>query len=127
MASIPRSLHHWFIIHFVVDLLFAVPLMGVPGAVLEVLGFESANLVFARLVGAALIAIGGTSLLMRNKGIEVYVYMLMLKLLWSGSAIVGVGISLAEGAPISAAVFLGIFALFFIIWAYYLQKIKGSY
>lgn len=126
MANIPSSLRRWFFVHFVLDFLLALGLLIVPETVLGILGLEPANFVLARLVGAALVAIGGTSFFMRNLGIEAYKVMLNLKLLWSGSAIVGIVISLSEGAPLSISIFLLVFIIFFIVWAYYFNKIKAS-
>lgn len=126
MTPVPVSLRYWFVVHFVLDFSLALALLSVPGIVLDAFGLEPINFVLARLIGAALIAIGGTSLLMRNKSIDAYKLMLILKLLWSGSAMVGIGISLLEGAPILISIFLVIFALFFILWAYYLNQIKVS-
>jgi len=95
-AQIPTSLRRWFVIHFVADMLFGLPLLFAPAWTLQLMGFAVGNLYTARLVGAALIGIGGTSLLVKNKGIQTYQAMLTLKILWSLSAIVGLFLSLLE-------------------------------
>jgi len=83
------------------------------------------NLLLARMVGAALLSIGGTSLIMRNKTKDAYVTMLTLKLLWSGAVIVSILISLSEGAPRTTWAFLLIFIVFFLVWSFYFKKLKG--
>lgn len=124
MTPVPATLRYWFVAHFALDFLIAIGLLVAPGILLSALGFEPINLVFARLVGAAFVAIGGTSFLIRNEGVEVYISLLILKLLWSGGAILGIVLSLLGGAPASVWIFLAIFALFFIVWAYYLNRIR---
>ena len=55
---IPSSLHKWFVIHFVVDLIFGIPLMIAPVETLSLLGWETVDPFMSRLVGAALLGIG---------------------------------------------------------------------
>ena len=67
---VPKSLRTWFVIHFVLDFIFAIPLILAPRAFLGLLGWTSIDPIAARLVGAALIGIGGESYLGRNAGLE---------------------------------------------------------
>ena len=60
---VPRSLRFWFVVHFVVDFIFAVPLLLAPVWLMTLFGFESPDPFTGRLVGAALLGIGGESLL----------------------------------------------------------------
>ncbi len=124
--SLPSSLRRWFVIHFALDVLFGLPLLFFPQLILGLFGFSAVESVTARLVGAALLAIGGISLLARREGKEVYGALLKIKLLWSGSAVVGLLLSLVEGAPRSVWLFLGIFVFFFLLWGYYLRKVRNS-
>lgn len=117
--KVPGSLKRWFILHFILDILFAIPLLLFPAAFLQMMGFEMVGTMTARLVGAALISIGGNSFLMRNKGKETYISMLNLKLLWSSFAVIGILITMIEGGPIIGWILLGIFIVFFIIWVYF--------
>src|SRR3989344_5832523 len=126
MKQIPNSLRTWFIIHFVVDIVFAIPLLFFTEQFLQYLHFSIDNLIFARLVGAALIGIGGVSFVMHKEGVEVYKVMLILKLLWSGSAIFAIGISLIQGTQKVTWLFLVTFMIFFIVWGYYYRKIKQN-
>ena len=70
MKKIPASLRVWFLIHFIVDILFAVPLIIAPYWFLKFLGLDIVDPLTARLVGAALIGIGTTSLITHKKGKE---------------------------------------------------------
>jgi hypothetical protein len=113
---IPKSLRVWFTIHFIVDMLFAIPLIVFPTTFLSFFGFTG-ELMFARLVGAALIGIGGASYFTQKK--ESFKIMLQLKLLWSGAAIVAILWSIIEGTSVWAWLFLVIFCGFFGVWMYY--------
>ncbi|MBI2666347.1 hypothetical protein HYX13_01920 [Candidatus Woesearchaeota archaeon] len=121
--SIPSSLRTWFLIHFSVDYFFGIPLLFFPQWTLLFFGFGTIENFTVRLVGAALLAIGGISLLARNETKEVYVVLLRLKLLWSGSAIVAIMLSLFQGAQKNLWLFLSIFIFFFFLWGYYLRKL----
>ena len=65
--KITKGLKNWFFVHFVIDMLFAVALIFFPGLILGLFGFPVENLVFVRLVGAALIGIGMASLFTKKK------------------------------------------------------------
>lgn len=121
---IPKNLRYWFMVHFVIDILFAVPLLLFPVWLLELLRFETTNLLLARMIGAALVGIGGVSFVMHNKDTSAYIPMLQLKLLWSGTAIVAIILSLNEIEAITAWFLLAIFSLFFVIWGYYFRLLS---
>jgi hypothetical protein len=72
------------------------------------------------LVGAALLGIGGESLLGWNNPIEAYRAMLNLKIIWSLAAIFGIILTLIyNGGPLMTYVVLLLFAVFSGIWIYY--------
>jgi hypothetical protein len=119
MQDVPRSLRIWFLIHFIVDMVFALPLLINPYWVFHLFGFSSVEPLTARLVGAALIGIGGASFFIYKKGIEAFNALLTLKILWSIAAIIAIAISIIEGGPQSEWLFLAIFVLFSAIWIYY--------
>jgi len=123
-VEVSSSLRIWFVVHFFVDIIFAIPLIIFPQWLLPLLGFSVENLLIARLFGAVLVAIGTTSLLVRNASPEIYDAFLTLKLLFSGTAILGVTISILEGSPKSSWLFLAIFIFFFILWTYYKKSKK---
>lgn len=120
----PKSLRRWFIIHFIVDMLFAIPLLFFPHYLLSFLGWTAVEPFTARLVGAALFSIGGVSLWMNKEGKESYSVMLRLKLLWSGAAMLAILLSMLDGAPLFGWAALAIFAGFFCVWAWFLREVS---
>jgi hypothetical protein len=122
--DVPLSLRRWFIAHSVVDLIVGLPLLLAPALVLHPLGWGTIDQVAVRLVGAALLAIGLQSFLGRSAGVEVYKAMLNVKLVWSGSAIVGLVAAIGAGAPQAAWAFLSAFLAFFGVWTHYRIRFK---
>ncbi len=116
---ISKSLRTWFQIHFIIDILIAIPLIVFPATFLSWFGFTG-EVMFARLIGAALIGIGGASHFVERD--DAFSIMLTLKLLWSGAAIIGITWSIIEGVSSWAWLFLAVFVLFFFVWSYF--KIK---
>jgi hypothetical protein len=109
----------------VADVLVAVPLLVAPAAFLRGLGWETVDPVAARMVGAALAGIGIESFLCRNDSIEVFRAMLRLKCVWSGAAIAGVSLSIAQGAPPAAWAVVAVFVGFAIVWNYYRLQLRS--
>ena len=122
---IPKGLRLWFVVHFAVDILFAVPLLCAPAALLTFLGWTTIDPLASRLVGAALMAIGLESLLGRNGTAESFRTMLNLKIIWSLSAITGIALSIAQGAPAVAWGFLAIFSMFSALWIIYRIRLRA--
>ncbi len=117
---VPQSLRFWFVIHFVFDFIFGVPLLIAPIWFLTLFGFENPDPFTARLVGAALLGIGGESLLGWNGPIEAFRAMLNLKIIWSLAAIFGIILTLIfNDGPLMAYVVLLLFAVFSGMWMYY--------
>jgi hypothetical protein len=117
---VPRSLRFWFVVHFVLDFIFAVPLLLAPIWFLTLFGFQNPDPFTARLVGAALLGIGGESLLGWEAPIDAFRAMLNLKIIWSLAAIGGIMLTLIfNGGPFMAYVTLVIFAGFSGLWMYY--------
>ena len=123
-VTVPVGLRIWFVIHFIVDIIFAVPLFIAPQAVFSLLGMPFADPITPRLVASAFFAIGTTSLVMRNAGLESYKTMLTLKIIWSSAALVGLGWSLAQGAAPAARLPLLIFSVFWCAWVYYYRQLS---
>lgn len=121
-----KHLKTWFVIHFVADMLFGFPLLFFPEWTLGLFEIMNVEQVTARLVGAALIGIGGVSLLAREKGKESYKSLLTLKVIWSFAAIVALSLSLLNSAPKSVWFILGIFIVFNIIWVRYFISIDSK-
>jgi len=79
------------------------------------------------MFGAAMIAIGGVSILVIKDKLDSFKSLLKLKLLWSASAIVGIGISLNENFHDSYFFAFSFFVLFFVVWSYYYFKLFRPY
>ena len=124
-----NTLKLFFFIHFAIDILIAIPLFLSPEGFLTFLGWQVIDPLSARLVSAALFAIGIESLLVRNSGLEAFNGMLNLKIIWSATAIVALGISiLQEGQMQNALIWrwgmLIIFLVFNFIWIYWKIRLK---
>jgi hypothetical protein len=122
--EVPIALRRWFVAHFVVDVVFGLPLLVAPALLLRSLGWTVVDGTSARLVGAALLAIGGQSFLGRHAGVETYKALLNLKLLWSFAAAAGLLVSIGEGAPAAAWAFLSLFIAFAGVWTHYRIRFK---
>ncbi|MCK5154019.1 MAG: hypothetical protein KAQ93_06625 [Spirochaetales bacterium] len=121
-TDIPRSLKGWFIVHFIADTLFAVPLFIAPVFLLDLLGWKSIDPLMARMVAAALFGIGTESLLCIKLGKDAFIAMLNLKIIWSFAAITGFIVGLSQGLFGNPAVgfsLLSIFTAFNILWIYW--------
>ena len=124
MKEVPNSLRTWFVIHFYADMLFGIPLLLFPELVMPLLGWGATDPISTRVVGAALMGIGIESYLGRNANVEVFRAMLNLKVIWSSSAILGIGLGLWQGGAKAGWLFLGIFVIFWFVWIYYWRKLR---
>ncbi|MFQ6613503.1 MAG: hypothetical protein ACE5D1_01545 [Fidelibacterota bacterium] len=127
-TAIPTRLRTWFIIHFWVDIAFALPLMIAPVFFMKWVGFPLVEPLATRLVAAALIGIGGASLLNRNAGVESYRSLLNLKLLWSAAATVGILWTMIERYIVLwfGWVILAVFVGFFFLWLNFRLKLPPA-
>jgi len=123
-TDVPKSLRAWFVAHFVIDILIALPMLFVPEFFMPLFGWSTVDPITSRLVGAALLGIGVESLLGRNANREVFKAMLNLKIIWSSGAVLGIGLGIATGGPRIAWLFLGLFAAFFGLWSYYRLSLR---
>jgi hypothetical protein len=124
VPHVPPTLRLWFIVHAVVDVVIAVPLLVAPAAVLRHFGWTCVDPAATRLVAAALVAIGGQSFLGRNAGVEIYRAMLSLKVIWSIAAVVGLVASIGDGAPPAAWAFLCLFIVFAGVWVHHAIRFR---
>ena len=125
-TTVPGSLRTWFVIHFILDIAFAIPLMIAPVYMLKLVGWDTVDPVTARLVAAALFGIGIESYLGRNAGIEAYLGMLNLKIIWSLAAVLGLCLSLiqgAQGSPPAVWALVLVFAAFNLLWVYWRRQL----
>ncbi len=91
---VPSSLRTWFVIHFLADVIFVLPLFLAPRWTLSLLGWPAVDPLATRLVAAAFRAL------------------LNLKIIWSAAATVGLVWSELEGGPALGWAFAAIFAAF---------------
>lgn len=123
--SVPRGLRIWFLVHFVIDYLFAIPLFLFPVATLSLLGFVMIDPLATRIVAAALFAIGGISILVREASSETYRHILTLKIIWSLFATIACIVAVIKNAFIFGAwAGLFLFLSFGILWVYYRLKLN---
>ncbi len=70
-------------------------------------------------------SIGVESWLGRNAGVEAFRGMLNLKIIWSGTAILGMGLTMLAGeGPTLGWLLVAIFAIFNIVWVYYRLQLR---
>ncbi len=124
--TVPTALKRWFVIHFIIDMIAAIPLFFFPEFILGLLGWTSVDTFMTRIVGAAFFGIGIESLLGRNACTDTFRAMLNLKIIWSATAIIGIGWSFLEGGQgdaIWVLLTLFIFVVFHINWIYWRVRI----
>lgn len=124
---VPQALRTAFVIHFWADVLFALPLFVAPEPVLTLVGWQAVDPFTTRLVAAALFGIGIESWLGRNGDASAFRTMLTLKVIWSATAVLGLGWSMLEGAqgrPLFGWVVLGIFVVFHGLWLYWWRRMR---
>jgi len=122
--EVPPALRRWFVVHGVVDWMFAVPLFLFPEAFLRALGWTVVDPMAARGVASALLGIGTQSLLSRNSTGPVYRELLSLKILWSFTATLGLAWTALSAGPRVGWVFGAIFALFNLLWMYWRRRLR---
>jgi hypothetical protein len=122
--EVPITLRRWFVAHFVVDFFFGIPLLIAPHLVLGRLGWTAVDGAASRLVGAALLGIGASSWFCRNAGPDVTKAMLDLNVVWSFAAVVGLLISVGQGAPPPVWAFLSLFIALSGVWTHYRIRFK---
>src|SRR6266446_5958468 len=99
MVEAPSALRRWFAFHFAVDWAVGVPLLVAPEILLRFFGWHEIDPIATRLFAAALLAIGGQSLLGRNGSVNEFRAMLNLKLIWAAAAVIALGSGALSGGP----------------------------
>ena len=113
-----------FIIHAVIDILFAAMIFLNPNALLLLLGFTYSDPLSPRIVAAALCGIGGGFLCIKNKKMEHYFALLPTKIIWSFLCfLVLLFFYIKKQNFFVLGIFL-IFFLFFVLWVSLFVKIK---
>lgn len=125
--EVPTTLKGWFFLHFLLDMLFALPLLLAPVPFLTLLGWEEVDPVAARLVAAALFGIGIESLLARRAPLSSFPALLDLKLIWSSAALLGLAVSILEGVhgvPWALWGFVVVFGAFNLLWGWWRRRVS---
>jgi hypothetical protein len=125
-VTVPDSLRRWFVVHFVADMLFAVPMFVAPTFFLGLFGWEHVDPITTRIVAAALFGIGIESLLGRNAEAPAFVAMLNLKVIWASTATIGIAWGTIEGGNAMGWAFAGTFAAFLCVWSYYRLRLRAA-
>jgi hypothetical protein len=123
-VELPWSLRAWFVADFVVGVVVGLPVLVSPVYVLGHFGWTTIDPVAARLVAAALLAIGLQSFFGRNDGFETYRAMLRLKVLWSMAAVAGLLAGIADGGPPATWALLAVFVVFLGVWSHHAIRLK---
>ena len=122
--QVPVALRRWFVVHFIADLAFALPLFIAPTYLLTLAGWSQVDPLATRLVCAALFGIGIESLLGRDGTREAFLGMLRLKIIWSAAASVGLLWSTLDHGPVAGWGLFGIFVVFNILWTSWYVRLK---
>ncbi|PYN79295.1 MAG: hypothetical protein DMD97_04785 [Candidatus Rokuibacteriota bacterium] len=123
MVEAPSALRRWFVFYFAVDWAVGVPLLVAPEILLRFFGWHEIDPIATRLFAAALLAIGGQSLLGRNGSVNEFRAMLNLKLIWAAAAVIALGIGVLSGGPALTWLGLAVFVGFFRVWLYWRIRI----
>ena len=105
-------------------MLFGIPLLFAPEWVLGFFGIVIISTLTARLVGAALIAVGSISFVASDESDDVYRILLTFKIIWSLSAMVAILLYILEGGNPSAWVIFAIFLIFNVVWTCHRVKLN---
>jgi hypothetical protein len=122
--EVPRSLRTWLVVHAAVDLTAALPLLVAPEFALGRLGWAQVDAVSARLVGAALLAIGAASLFARDASLEVTRAVLRLNVVWSLAGALALFMAIGAGAPPAAWAALSAFIAFSGVWLHHAIRFR---
>jgi hypothetical protein len=123
--KVPTMLRKWLVFHFYFDYAVAIPIFF--GAEQIAIYFPEYPLdtVALRIVAAALFGIGFSSLQASSLDYDNMVKKLRWAVIWSGTAWIGVLISLVnDGHPLNWPVFFT-FVLFNFLWTYYAVKLNS--
>ena len=119
VPGVTVGLRRWFVVHFAIDWLVGLPLFVAPEPMLRWFGWPQVDPIATRLFAAALLAIGGQSLLGRNGSVGEFRAMLNLKLIWASAAGIGFAIAVLTGEPAPAWLGLAVVAGFLGLWVFW--------
>lgn len=119
-----RGLRTLFLVHMAVALVFGVPLLLIPGRLLQWVGWSPIDPIAGRLLGAALLALGWSSFrgwqLMGKRDVRLLVEM---EAAFTGLACVGLGRHLFfYSYPLFPWLVFAVLAVFFLAWGFFLVR-----
>lgn len=123
-----NTLRKFFVLHFVIDVVSAIPLFLCPTLLLTTLGWQVVDPVAARMVAAALFGIGIESYIGRNSSRDSLIGILNLKIIWSFSAIIGIGTSMMQNIqqnPLALKIIFITFIAFNLLWVYWRIRLSS--
>ncbi len=124
---VPNALRTWFVVHFIADWLFALPMFFIPVEFMQLLGWDCVDPVATRIAAAALFGIGTQSFIDRNATIASFKTMLEMKIIWSGTASVGLLWSALTGSPPMTWGLLLVFVGFNANWTYWRLRLARPF
>ena len=123
--KVPTMLRKWLVFHFYFDYAVAIPIFFGAEQIAVYFPDYPLDTVALRIVAAALFGIGFSSLQASNLDYDNMVKKLRWAVIWSGTAWIGVLISLVnDGHPLNWPVFFT-FVLFNFLWTYYAVKLNS--
>jgi hypothetical protein len=122
--EVPAPVRAWFVAHGAIHVAAALPLLVAPDLALSRLGWTDVHPVAARLVGAALLAIGSASLLARDAAPEVLRARTRLNLVWSFAAAAALFAYVGAGAPPATWAFLSISIVLSGVWLHHAIRFR---
>ena len=122
--EVPRTLRAWFVAHAVVAVAAALPLLVAPELALHRLGWTTVDPASTRLLGAALLALGGESFLARDAEVAVYRAMLRLNVIWSFAGAAGLVVTIGAGAPPATWAVLSALIIFAGVWLHHAIRFR---
>ena len=123
--KVPIMLRKWLVFHFYFDYAVAIPIFFGAEQISIYFPEYPLDTVALRIVAAALFGIGFSSLQASSLDYDNMVKKLRWAVIWSGTAWIGVLISLVnDGHPLNWPVFFT-FVLFNFLWTYYAVKLNS--
>ena len=119
-----KSLRYTFLVHAVVALVFGLPLLIMPGQVLDLFGWEPIDPIMSRLFGAALLALSWGSYRSWRAAVRSDVAILLqAEVVFTVLSAVGIGRHLLSGSwPWYVWMMFIIFVIFAVAWIYHLLR-----
>ena len=126
IAVIPTALRRSLIADAVIDGLLGLVLFIAPEPVLRAFGWHAVDPIATRLLASALFGMSAQTWLGRNGDVAEIRAGLNLKVVWTGTATLGLAIAVASGALLLVDVALIAFGVFFVQWIYWRRKLRSS-